>query len=433
MLSLKWISCLVLSIAVAHCVRADDSLRSRLQDQHGDQVDVWVYNDIRQGMRDAKVQNKPLFVTFRCVPCRDCAAFDADVANGNQAVLKLARERFVSVRQVEMKGVDLSLFQFDYDLNWAGVFLNADGVIYARYGTQSSEGSDAYNSIEGLLETMNRVLELHANYPANRQELEGKRGPSKKINTALELPGLRNRAKYAEQTTRQNCVHCHNIHDSEHQQALDEGRYSWKMMWKYPLPERIGLKIDRRNGVKITDVIPGSVAARSGIVAGEDVIRIDGQRVISIADMQWALHHRPGTATEVVVETHQTGAHRLSLADDWKRDDFSWRASMWNAPPRFQAWAPALSDDGRTKLGIPESDSALEVRWINRPSVGGQQAVEDGLRENDVIVAVGGKTLRWNTRQFNAGIKQSYRVGDVLPLTVLREGRREELQIRLVE
>ena len=141
---------------------ADDGLRERLKDANGVRTDLWVYNDIGQARTEAKKLNKPIFVTFRCVPCKDCAAFDADVANGNDRVQALAKEKFVSVRQVEMKGVDLSLFQFDHDLNWAGMFINADGVVYARYGTQSAEGSDAYNSIEGLLNTMNRVLELHA-------------------------------------------------------------------------------------------------------------------------------------------------------------------------------------------------------------------------------------------------------------------------------
>ena len=41
----------------------------------------------------------------------------------------LADEHFVAIRQVEMKGVDLSQFQFDYDLNWAAMFLNADGTV----------------------------------------------------------------------------------------------------------------------------------------------------------------------------------------------------------------------------------------------------------------------------------------------------------------
>lgn len=189
-------------------LQADD-LRERLKDDNGAQTDLWVYNDIPTATEEARRLDKPLFVTFRCVPCKDCAAFDADVASGNDRIKALAKEKFVSVRQVEMKGVDLSLFEFDHDLNWAGMFINADGTVYARYGTQSAEGSEAYNSIDGLINTMNRVLELHANYPNNKPELVAKRG-TKPPSTTLEMRGLRNPAKYAQETTRSNCIHCHN-------------------------------------------------------------------------------------------------------------------------------------------------------------------------------------------------------------------------------
>lgn len=429
----RWLCLVVPFLIYGTFCSAEDDLRERLKDANGVRTDLWVYNDIRQAMVEAKRQNKPLFVTFRCVPCKDCAAFDADVANGNERVQTLAKEKFVSVRQVEMKGVDLSLFQFDHDLNWAGMFINADGVVYARYGTQSAEGSDAYNSIDGLLNTMARVLELHSYYPNNAAELRGKRGESKPVSSALELPGLRNPEKYAEQTTRQNCIHCHNIHDAEHQHALNTKTYSSEMLFKYPLPDNIGLKIDRKSGIRIEQVIAGSTAASAKLQPGEDIVRLNGQRITSIADMQWVLHHLPNTDTGVDVETSVSGKHAIALSAGWKRYDFSWRGSMWNAPPRFEAWAPLLSPESRTKLGIPETDTALEVRWINRKGAGGQQAIDNGLREKDVIVAVAGQPLRMNTRQFNMHIKLNYKVGETLPLTVLRNGKREELKIHLVE
>jgi hypothetical protein len=148
-----------------------------LADENFQNTEFWVYNNLPAAFAEAKREGKPLFVTFRCVPCQACKGFDAEVAAGAGKIKELADEHFVAVRQVEMKGVDLSQFQFDYDLNWAAMFLNADGTVYARYGTQSAEGPDAYNSIEGLANTMQRVLELHANYPANKDELAGKRGP----------------------------------------------------------------------------------------------------------------------------------------------------------------------------------------------------------------------------------------------------------------
>ncbi len=412
---------------------ADDGLRERLKDANGVRTDLWVYNDIQQALAEAKKLNKPLFVTFRCVPCKDCAAFDADVANGNDRVQALAKEKFVSVRQVEMKGVDLSLFQFDHDLNWAGMFINADGVVYARYGTQSAEGSDAYNSIEGLLNTMNRVLELHANHPKNAAELKGKRGEPKPVSSALELPGLSNPAKYAQETTRSNCIHCHNIHDAEHKHALDTGKFSVEMMYKFPLPDSLGLKIDRKSGVLVENVLPDSAAALAGLHADEEVVRMNGQRITSIADMQWVLHHLPNGDAQVEIETSLTGKHTVALKAGWKKSDFSWRGSMWNAPPRFQVWTPVLSNEAREKLNLPATDTPLEVRWINKQGKGGQQAYDDGLREKDIILAVAGQPIRMDTKQFNMHIKLNYKVGEQLPLTILRNGQREELKIKLVE
>lgn len=425
-------ACALLMFCGTICV-ADDNLRERLKDANGVRSDVWIYNDIRQAMDAARQQNKPIFVTFRCVPCKDCAAFDADVANGNEKVRAVAQEKFISVRQVEMKGVDLSLFQFDHDLNWAGMFINADGVVYARYGTQSAEGSDAYNSIDGLLNTMNRVLELHARYPNNLAELKEKRGVKKPISSALEMPGLRNPEKYAQQTERGNCIHCHNIHDAEYQHALNTGTFTRELLWKYPLPDNIGLKIDRTSGVRIKEAVTGSAATKAGISTGEEIVRMNGQRITSIADMQWVLHNLANADTQVEVETSRTGKHTLALARGWKESDFSWRGSMWNAPPRFKAFAPVMNAEAKEKIGLPESATALEVRFINRLETGGQQAVKDGLREKDVIVAIAGKPLEMNTRQFHAFIKLNYKVGDILPLTILRDGKREELQIRLVE
>ncbi|MEY3173960.1 MAG: hypothetical protein RLZZ436_1874 [Planctomycetota bacterium] len=415
------------------CVATADDLRERLRDKNGRDSSVWTYNDIPAAVNAAKSSGKPLFVTFRCVPCRDCAAFDADVASGNERVQELAGDQFISVRQVEMKGVDLSQFQFDYDLNWAALFLNADGTVYARYGTQSAEGADAHNSIDGLLATMQRVLELHRRYPANRAELADKRGNPRAISDALQHPGLRNPAKYAQQTTRANCIHCHNIHDAEHFHALQQGSWTPAMLWKYPLPEQLGLRIDRTSGVRISEVMAGSAAAAAGLMPGEDIDRINGQRITSIADIQWALHEVPDAGAVVSVEGSRSGLREVRPATGWRKSDFSWRGSMWNAPPRLQVWLPELTGEQTARLGLPKGDGALEVRWINPEGPGGRQAQADGLREKDIVVALNGQPIRMDSRQFNAHLKLHYRVGDRLPLTIIRDGRRMPLSLLLVE
>ena len=40
----------------------------------------WIYNDLGEGVRAAKGNNKPLLVVFRCIPCQACQEFDDDVA-----------------------------------------------------------------------------------------------------------------------------------------------------------------------------------------------------------------------------------------------------------------------------------------------------------------------------------------------------------------
>jgi hypothetical protein len=424
----------LLIVCSAHLLNAQETLRERLDDENGVRSDVWVYNDIEAAREQARKENKPVFVTFRCVPCEACAAFDADVAKGNDRIRQIAKEQFVSVRQVEMKGVDLSLFQFDHDLNWAAMFINADGTIYARYGTQSAEGPDAYNSIEGLLATMERVLELHKSYPTNKAQLVGKRG-KRKIDSALKMPGLQNPAKYKSETTRKNCIHCHNIHDAENFQAQLSGPIQHDLLWRYPLPDQMGISIDRKDGVTITKVASESPAEKAGFQVGEKIESMNGQAMTSIADMQWALHHLPSESCNVDVIGSKTGLKTVALQEGWKEYDVSWRGSMWSVSPKLRVWMPILASAKRQELGIDDENTALQVKWINRGSQGGKGALASGLRQNDIVIAMEGRPLKegMNPKSFNTYIKLNYQVGQELPLTVLRNGKKIDLKIKLVE
>lgn len=408
-------------------------LLNTLKDTHAEGTNLWIYNDIPAAMAEARKQNKPIFVTFRCVPCKACSGFDAEVAQGSELVERLAREKFIPVRQVEMKGVDLSLFDFDHDLNWAAMFINADGVVYARYGTQSAEGPDAYNSIEGLARTMYRVLELHENYPANAKSLAGKRGPQKPYKTALEMPGLERKEKLAGPTERGNCIHCHNIHDAENNYAQDTGTFTKDMLWRFPLPDTVGLVIEPQSGVRIKEVVADSPAASAGFAAGEDIIFMEGQPITSIADMQWVLENLPNAGAELTVEGSKTGRHTLQLAEGWKQWDVSWRGSLYSVRPRLRVWMPPLAEAKRRNLGIPEDRLPLEVRWINVQTPGGRSAFEAGLREHDVVVALAGQPINMTPQQLNLQIKLHYKIGDEVPLTVLRDGKEHEVRIKLVE
>ena len=404
-------------------------LIDRLDDKHARGQKQWIYNDYQKAVAEAKRTGKPIFVTFRCVPCKACESFDAEVAKNNQRIKDLTGKHFIALRQVEMKGVDLSQFQFDYDLNWAAMFINPDGTVYGRYGTQSAAGPDAYNSVESLEKTMSRVLSVHANYATYKKYLANKRGKTKPYKTAMEMPGLEieRKEKYQLLTERQNCIHCHNIHDAENSQLQLSGKWSNEILWRYPLPDNIGLKIDPKDGLKISGVTPGSPAAKAGLKAGQSISYINNQMILSIADIQWVLHNLPNTATSLSVYTWESKRnYTLTTQAGWKKTDVSWRGSMWDARPQLRVYMPKAKPHELKALNLPAGQHALRVQWINNNTPEGRAVQKAGLRHGDYVVALDGKPFgeKISHRTFNTRVKLNYRPGQKLNLTLMRKGKR---------
>src|SRR6476469_9001355 len=64
--------------------------------------------DLKAAMAEARAQNRPVFVTLRCLPCKQCSAFDKDVLEGGPDLDPLLKQ-FVTVRLTSAKDVDLQL------------------------------------------------------------------------------------------------------------------------------------------------------------------------------------------------------------------------------------------------------------------------------------------------------------------------------------
>src|SRR5882672_5837390 len=121
--------------------------------------------------------------------------FDEQVVRRDPRVADLM-DKFVCVRMVQGNGMDLTLFQFDYDLTFAAFFLNADRTIYGRFGSRSDQKeADRDISIEGLREALNGALELHKNYPRNKAALAGKQPKPVRFRTPEEYPSLAGKYK----------------------------------------------------------------------------------------------------------------------------------------------------------------------------------------------------------------------------------------------
>ncbi|MGZ8900515.1 MAG: thioredoxin family protein, partial [Limisphaerales bacterium] len=135
---------------------------------------LWIYNDWQRGFAEAKKSGKPLLVVLRCVPCLACAGIDASVLTEDE--LQPLLQQFVCVRLINANTIDLSLFQFDYDLSFSSMFFNGDGTVYGRYGSWSHQKDSQDRTIAGYKNALESTLAIHKGYPANKAALQGKQG-----------------------------------------------------------------------------------------------------------------------------------------------------------------------------------------------------------------------------------------------------------------
>src|SRR5262245_20876226 len=148
----------------------------------------WIYNDYKKGFAEAKRTGKPLLVVLRCVPCLSCAGIDAQVLQ--EADLVPLLDQFVCVRLINANAIDLSLFQFDYDLSFSTLFFNGDGTLYGRFGSWTHQKDQHDKSTAGFKSSLEAALALHAGYPANKASLAGKQSPPNSYKTPVDIPTL---------------------------------------------------------------------------------------------------------------------------------------------------------------------------------------------------------------------------------------------------
>lgn len=193
--------------------------------------------------------------------------------------------------------------------------------------------------------------------------------------------------------------------------------------------------MDPRRRATVQRVTEGSAAAGAGFRAGDEIVTLDGQPPVSIADLQWVLHRAPaeGTLRAVVRRGGETRAISLALPKGWRRrSDLSWRVTTWDLR-RMGSGGLRLEDLGteeRRGRGLAEDTLALHVLHVGQY---GEHATakKAGFRKGDVLVAFDGRTDRMRETDLLAHAVTARRPGDRVPVTVLRGGKRVELRLPL--
>jgi hypothetical protein len=369
----------------------------------------------------------------------DCRAFDEQVVRRDPKVADLM-DRFVCVRLVQANAMDLTLFQFDYDLTFAAFFLNADRTLYGRYGSRSDRKDATRDmSLEGFRRAMEAALELHKQYPANKELLAGKQPRPPRFKSPEEYPSLR--GKYQpnldyDGKVVQSCMHCHQVRDAERRFFRDDRKpIPDEVFYPWPMPQTIGLALDPKEKSKVKEVVAGSAAEKAGFKSGDEIVTLEGQPILSTADVQWVLHNaaQPGSVKADIRRGRRKLSLTVALDKDWRRHtDITWRVTTWDLR-RMGTGGLVLEDatgDERRAVKVPDTELALRVKHVGEY---GEHAVAKraGFKAEDLIVSVDGQTRRLTESELLGYLIQNKLPGERVPVTVLRAGERVNLELPL--
>ncbi len=284
-------------------------------------------------------------------------------------------EQFVRVRMVQGNGIDLSVFQFDYDLTFAVFFMNADKTIYGRFGTRTefrNAGKDI--SIEGFKQALEAALELHKGYPDNKEILAAKTGPELIKRTPEAFSALQRYSTTLDFNSRieNQCIHCHQIGEAQREiHWYDRKPVPDEVLYPFPIPDVLGLNFSPKHRAKISKVASGSSAEKDGFRRADEILTLAGQPIISIADVQWVLHRAPENSTlPAKISRHGKEIElTLTLNAGWRKgSDISWRTTTGEL--RLVALGGMkledLSDAERQQSRFDKAEMALSVANITR-------------------------------------------------------------------
>lgn len=321
-------------------------------------------------------------------------------------------EEFVLVRRPRVNGVDLNVFDFDFDLTWVGFFLDASERVYGRYGGRDAASAEGRLSLAGLKYAMQAALEAH--------RLQSKVPAPPRTEQPLRAEAY----SAAKQLRPGECIHCHQIAEFRRQDRQLTGKWTREELWVYPPPENVGLNLEVDRGNRVRTVAAESSAARAGLRPGDLLVRLNGISVASFADAQYALHRAPvqGTIPLSWQRDGQTMTGQLELASGWRKTILTWRPSMRALLPTLPIYGDDLTAAEKQALGLGEKRLALRQQERVHQTV---QAV--GLQGGDVLIGIDGKTLDMTGDDFLDHVRRNYLVGDRITLNILRNGKRIDL------
>lgn len=385
---------------------------------------IW-RTDFSSALVEAKSTGRPLLVTWRCLPCEQCSEFDEEILDGSAKLNPLLR-RFITVRLTDASLLDERYFPYkthqDLDLSWWAYFLSSNGDLYGVFGGKDHVSENTRISEEAFINNLERILAHH--YDPRKDEWDvdlpvghasiTKTGPRDLRGYDLlvaKRPGME-----APHKEHGRCIHCHQVGDMLTIQAVDAGTFQLEQLTqKWPLPENVGILLNRDDGLLVERVTTGSPAERAGIRAGDRLGMADETRLFGQADFRGALH-RAEYGKDVINVAWLRGEDILfgefKVQPGWRETEHWWRKTVYDG-----VYGPTM---GFFPLNGPNAGKGrgLSIRPWMGPKASERPVYKTGLRPGMEIIAINDMDKELTTRELITWFRLNHVPGEEVVYTV---------------
>jgi len=325
--------------------------------------------------------------------------------------------QYVCVRLVKNDDSDIALFDRDWNNTLYFFIMNADEQIYMRYGGRDQVSDDTYLNLSSLELALRQGLELHQKYL--KGELKKTERP--KPSHPRDYPLLVERT-----IGRGACVECHLIGDyinlhKERDGTLDK----MKDLYRSPDIKTIGINLDIPKGLVVKSAL-GAVQ-EAGMRPGDRIAALNGTPVWTFGDLQYYYDKVDRRAKQVQITVEREGKPidlTVALPKLWWLTDVGWRQS--SVDPRVYFESRPLTEAEKRDLGLKADGFAGQVKSVDSLAkmLGTHQ-----LQVGDIIYGVDGVEQDEVANTPELFIKLRKTAGQTVTLSVIRDGRRQQMQL----
>ena len=279
--------------------------------------------------------------------------------------------------------------------------------------------AESLQSLAGLRYAMEAALTLYR----SRREIPARSQPGSPQDKPLWIRDLDAARE------RRGCIHCHDVKEILREEAQAAGVWKASDLFRYPPTENVGFLLNVDRGNEVAQVLADSPAKDVGLQSGDLIESLNGHRVRSIADAQFALDKSPqqGRVRIVWRRAEREMTAELELPAGWRRSDISWRPSLQQFVGLPRLYGTDLTAEERQQLGLTPTQLAFRHREkIHR------QAQPAGVSPGDIILGFDHEQLDMGVYEFERHVRRRYVAGDRVTINLIRDGKRLNLPMTIL-